>query len=113
MCAMTGPFNGGALPAALFKLSLDRQMIHPNKHLAGWQGVLQADAYSGYNDLYLANRAPGPVAARYAGAMHGANSSNWPISRARAIGLEPMAPSMARSARTSLRMTSRRSRRRR
>jgi hypothetical protein len=26
-------------------------MIHPNKHLAGWQGVLQADAYSGYNDL--------------------------------------------------------------
>ena len=36
-------------------------MIHPNKHLAGWQGVLQADAYSGYNDLYLADRHPGPA----------------------------------------------------
>jgi len=55
------PFNGGAPPAALFKFSRDRQMIHPNKHLAGWQGILQADAYSGYNDLYLADRSPGPA----------------------------------------------------
>lgn len=36
-------------------------MIHPNKHLAGWQGILQSDVYGGYNDLYLANRSPGPV----------------------------------------------------
>lgn len=56
-----GPWGGSAPPAALFKFSRDRQMIHPNKHLAGWQGVLQADAYSGYNDLYLADRAPGPA----------------------------------------------------
>ena len=42
------PWGGGAPPAALFKFSRDRQMIHPNKHLAGWQGILQADAYSGY-----------------------------------------------------------------
>ncbi len=55
------PWNGGAPPAALFKFSRDRQMIHPNKHLAGWQGALQADAYSGYNDLYLADRHPGPA----------------------------------------------------
>jgi len=55
------PWGGSALPAALFKFSRDRQMIHPNKHLAGWQGVLQADAYSGYNDLYLADRSPGPA----------------------------------------------------
>jgi hypothetical protein len=55
------PIDGGAPPAALFNVSRDRQMIHPNKHLAGWQGVLQADAYSGCNDLCLANRAPGPV----------------------------------------------------
>jgi hypothetical protein len=45
----------------LFNVSRDRQIIHPNKHLACLQGVLQADAYSGCNDLYLANRAPGPV----------------------------------------------------
>ena len=55
------PWGGSAPPTALFKFSRDRQMIHPNKHLAGWQGVLQADAYSGYNDLYLADRHPGPV----------------------------------------------------
>jgi len=55
------PWGGSAPPAALFKFSRDRQMIHPNKHLAGWQGVLQADAYSGYNDLYLTDRSPGPA----------------------------------------------------
>lgn len=55
------PWGGRAPPAALFKFSRDRQMIHPNKHLAGWQGVLQADAYSGYNDLYLDDRSPGPA----------------------------------------------------
>ncbi|MDA3888047.1 MAG: IS66 family transposase [Allgaiera sp.] len=55
------PWDGSAPPAALFKFSRDRQMIHPNKHLAGWHGVLQADAYSGYNDLYLADRHPGPA----------------------------------------------------
>ena len=54
-------FDGGAPPAAFFKFSRDRQMIHPNKHLAGWQGILQSDVYGGYNDLYLANRSPGPV----------------------------------------------------
>lgn len=55
------PFAGGAPPAALFYFSRDREMAHPNRHLAGWQGVLQADAYGGYNDLYRGGREPGPV----------------------------------------------------
>ncbi|MCB1338917.1 MAG: IS66 family transposase [Maritimibacter sp.] len=55
------PFAGGAPPAALFAFSRDREMAHPNRHLAGWQGILQADAYGGYNDLYRADRDPGPV----------------------------------------------------
>ncbi len=55
------PFSGGAPPAALFYFSRDREMAHPNRHLVGWQGVLQADAYGGYNDLYRGNRDPGPV----------------------------------------------------
>jgi len=55
------PFAGGAPPAALFHFSRDREMTHPNRHLAGWQGILQADAYGGYNDLYRADRDPGPV----------------------------------------------------
>ena len=55
------PFAGGAPPAGLFHFSRDREMAHPNRHLAGWQGVLQADAYGGYNDLYRDDRDPGPV----------------------------------------------------
>lgn len=55
------PFAGGAPPAALFHFSRDREMAHPNRHLARWQGVLQADAYGGYNDLYRGDRDPGPV----------------------------------------------------
>ncbi len=56
------PFAGGAPPAALFFFSTDREKTHPNGHLAGWTGILQADAYGGYNDLYLGDRAPAPVA---------------------------------------------------
>jgi transposase len=55
------PFDGGAPPAALFHFSRDREMTHPNKHLTNWHGILQSDAYSGYNDLYRPNRQPGPV----------------------------------------------------
>ena len=55
------PFAGGAPPAALFHFSRDQEMAHPNRHLAGWQGILQADAYGGYNDLYRGDRDPGPV----------------------------------------------------
>ncbi|WPZ23030.1 IS66 family transposase [Sulfitobacter faviae] len=55
------PFAGGAPPAALFYFSRDREMAHPNRHLAGWRGILQADAYGGYNDLYRGDRDPGPA----------------------------------------------------
>ena len=55
------PFAGGAPPAAVFYFSPDREKTNPNRHLAGWAGVLQADAYGGYNDLYREGRKPGPV----------------------------------------------------
>ncbi len=55
------PFAGGAPPAALFFFSTDREKVHPNRHLAGWTGILQADAYGGYNDLYREGRESGPV----------------------------------------------------
>jgi transposase len=55
------PFNDGPPPAALFYFSPDREGQHPEKHLAGWQGVLQSDVYTGYNGLYLQDRDPGPV----------------------------------------------------
>jgi len=55
------PFAGGAPPAALFYFSPDREKTHPNTHLTGWHGILQADAYGGYNDLYRAGRSPEPI----------------------------------------------------
>jgi transposase len=55
------PFAGGAPPAALYYFSTDRRKEHPTRHLAGWTGILQADAYGGYNDLYRAQHNPAPV----------------------------------------------------
>uniref|UniRef100_UPI001107C904 IS66 family transposase n=1 Tax=Poseidonocella sp. HB161398 TaxID=2320855 RepID=UPI001107C904 len=55
------PFSGAAPPAAVFKFSRDRGGEHPAAHLKGWQGILQADAYAGYNQLYQGDRKPGPV----------------------------------------------------
>ena len=56
------PFAGGAPPAALYYFSPDRAMVHPTRHLGGWTGILQADAYNGYNALYKVDRSPAPVA---------------------------------------------------
>ncbi len=55
------PFAGPAPPAALFYYSPDRKAEHPRRHLAGWQGVLQADAYAGFNEFYAPDRQPGQV----------------------------------------------------
>ncbi|EKS8161695.1 IS66-like element ISEc8 family transposase [Escherichia coli] len=44
---------GSALaPAVRFAYSPDRKGIHPQTHLACFSGVLQADAYAGFNELY-------------------------------------------------------------
>ena len=55
------PFGGPAPPAALFQYSRDRRGEHPRAHLAGYAGILQADAYAGYNELFKPGRSPGPV----------------------------------------------------
>ncbi len=55
------PFAGRAPPAAIFRYSRDRSGEHPEAHLAGWAGILQADAYAGFNRVYDPTRAPGPV----------------------------------------------------
>lgn len=55
------PFAGPDPPAALFHYSRDRRGEHPRRHLATWTGILQADAYGGYGDLYLPDRQPGQV----------------------------------------------------
>ena len=55
------PFGGSAPPAAVFHYSRDRAGEHPEAHLKGFAGILQADAYAGYNGLYEADRQPGPI----------------------------------------------------
>jgi len=55
------PFGGPDPPAALFYASRDRSGAHPERHLSGFGGLLQADAYGGYNGLFVPSRAAGTV----------------------------------------------------
>ena len=91
------PFGGAAAPAAMFHYSRDRGGTHPCRHLALYAGILQADAYAGFNELYDPARKPGPLieAACWAElpkvpraqhvewqrrGMAGASCSYWPMS---------------------------------
>ena len=55
------PFGGGSPPAAVYYYSRDRCAEHPQEHLKVYKGILQADAYGGYAQLYAADRRPGPI----------------------------------------------------
>jgi transposase len=55
------PFGGPDPPAAMFFYSGDRTAQHPERHLAGYTGLMQADAYAGFNRLYEPSRKPGPI----------------------------------------------------
>jgi len=78
-CADTTP------PAALFRYTPDRKAAHPQRHLQSFAGVLQADAYAGFNGLYERTSAPLLEAACWAHArrkifdVH--EATNSPIAR--------------------------------
>jgi transposase len=55
------PFAGPEPPAAAYFYSRDRGGEHPEQHLASYAGLMQADAYAGFNRLYEAGRKPGPI----------------------------------------------------
>jgi len=55
------PFGGLDPPAVAFFYSPDRSAKHPEQHLASYAGLMQADAYAGFNRLYGASRKPGPI----------------------------------------------------
>jgi transposase len=55
------PFGGKDPPAAAFHYSRSRAGEHPQGHLAGYVGLMQADAFDGYNQLYKAQRKPAPI----------------------------------------------------
>ncbi len=55
------PFGGRDPPAAIFFYSPDRSAKHPEQHLSTYAGLMQADAYAGFNRLYGEGRKPGPI----------------------------------------------------
>ncbi len=46
------PWGGSDPPAVAYWFSPDRKGINPQTHLAQFRGILQADAYAGFRDLY-------------------------------------------------------------
>src|SRR5574340_813800 len=46
------PAGDATPPAVWFAYSPDRKGEHPEQHLGDFRGVLQADAYAGFNHLY-------------------------------------------------------------
>ena len=61
MFATTGPSAEPAPPAAVFYCSRDRsRRASSSAILPSYAGILQADAYDGYNQLYDPDRKPGP-----------------------------------------------------
>ena len=50
------PSGNREAPAVWFRYSPDRKGIHPQMHLQHYTGILQADAYAGYNALYESGR---------------------------------------------------------
>jgi transposase len=46
------PAGSEAAPAVWFAYSPDRKGEHPARHLSSYKGILQADGYAGFNQLY-------------------------------------------------------------
>jgi transposase len=50
------PAGDTAAPAVWFAYSPDRKGAHPQRHLKSYRGILQADAYAGFEELYRNGR---------------------------------------------------------
>ncbi|MGH6951064.1 MAG: IS66 family transposase [Vitreimonas sp.] len=55
------PFAGPDPPAVAYFYSRDRSGEHPQAHLTHYAGLMQADAYAGFNPLYEGARKPAPI----------------------------------------------------
>lgn len=55
------PFGGKDPPGVMFYYTRDRTSAHPQRQLARFSGILQADAYTGYDALYVPGRKAGPI----------------------------------------------------
>src|SRR6185312_2070408 len=72
---------GAGPPAAMFYYSRDRKRERPQGHLARYAGIPRADAYDGYNQLYMAGRQPRRSGRLPLGRMEGVRSLPWPTSK--------------------------------
>jgi transposase len=54
-------YDGQGPPAAFYRYSPDRKGERPRDHLAGFSGFLHADAFSGYEALYLPEVGRAPI----------------------------------------------------
>ena len=88
-------FAGQDPPAALLRYSRNRSGAHAVEHLRGFTGILQADAYAGYNPFYTLGRVPGPVTEALCWA-HGRRKfyelADIAASKRRGKGAAPIAP---------------------
>jgi transposase len=55
------PFAGPAAPAAAYLYSATRSGEHIESWLPAYSGLMQTDAFAGYNRLYDPGRKPGPI----------------------------------------------------
>ena len=61
------PWASGVPPAVWYQYSPNRRGEHPRRHLRRFRGVLQADAYSGFDRLYEPEREGAPARVQEAG----------------------------------------------
>ncbi len=52
------PYGDEAPPAVCYFYSPDRKGERPSKHLQDFRGILHADSYAGYNNLYISEENP-------------------------------------------------------
>ena len=69
------PTDGAGPPTAIFHYSRDRRGEHQQAHLAGYAGILQADAYEGYNNFISRTASPVRSGKRHVGCIRGVPSS--------------------------------------
>lgn len=65
LCRDDRRWNGNKPPAVAFRYTQTREGVHAEKMLSGFDGVLQVDAYGGYNRLASTTRIGGPVTLAY------------------------------------------------
>jgi len=71
LCSRQPPAGDKTAPAVWFVYSPNRKGEHPQRHLAKFQGILQADAFAGFNKLYE----DGTIQEAHAWLTSGASSS--------------------------------------